>query len=582
MLAARAYSPAAALALWRTGKTPAPSMLLAKILTARGLASYEDVARPLQDLLPYTQLKGAAAAAQYLAIHILVGARIRVVADYDCDGATACAIAVRGLRAFGASVDFIVPDRMKHGYGLTPAIVELAVAMEPRPDVLLTVDNGISSHAGVARARELGAAVIVTDHHLPVKNKPLPAAAHVIDPSQPGCEFPSKALAGCGVVWYLLWALQSIAAERGLSVKPGFTVDSLLPLVAVGTVADVVPLDANNRILVQQGLDRIRAGGEQSFPGIDALATAGFNNGCNPRKLLTSDIAFGIGPRINAAGRLESMETGIRCLLTDNESEARQLAAGLNELNGERQAKEFVIADEAFQQAWQMVASDAPDSRYTITAHDAGWHAGVIGIVAGRIKERLYRPTFVLTTDPDTGELKGSGRSIPGVNLKDLLDLVHTTNPGLLRKFGGHAMAAGVTLKPDSYEEFKAAFELQAHAMMAPEVLRQTTWVDGELNADELSVEMARSLLTPPWGQGFPEPAFCSEFTVISAKLTGKNKNQLNMEVVHDGVVAPATRFRHEGAVPGAGDRLKLVYKLSIARDKKGKETLKLLVEDLC
>lgn len=561
------------MALWR--ENPGISPILVKALAARGLTTMAQLAGPLDALHPYQLLKGANDAAQYLADCIQAGQQLCIIADYDCDGATACAIAVRGLRAFHANVSFLVPDRKVHGYGLTPSIVNLAAEQTPRPEVIITVDNGIASHDGVARAAELGLEVLVTDHHLPSKLKPLPAARHIVDPAQPGCTFPSKNLAGCGVIWYVLWALQAVLHERGMAVAPGFDVQQLLPLVAVGTVADVVTLDHNNRILVQAGLDRIRAGDHQTFAGIDALATAGFGNTCNPRELITTDIAFGIGPRINAAGRMTVMDPGIQCLITDGVAEARVLAKELSALNQVRQDTELDMAQAAFDQALTRVTGTG----FTIVVHDPAWHAGVIGIVAGRIKERLHRPTFVLTTDPGTYQVKGSGRSIPGVHLKDLLDWVDKNNPGLLLKFGGHAMAAGVTLRPGGLAPFAAALELAATELLDPAVLQQTLDVDGELPGSDLTVQTAKELRGPAWGQGFPEPAFQGMFQVQSAKLAKNGKASLTMKVMRDGAIFDAIRYRHAGEPPEEGAWVYLVYKLALTRDRKGKETLKLLVD---
>jgi len=565
----RRYAPAQALSLTRQGVSP----LLARILAGRGLSSLQQVGGgSLAHLHHHTLLKGAADAAVFLADRITAQKRFLIVADYDCDGATACSVALRGLRAFGAQVEYIVPDRMVHGYGLTPSVVDLAHTRFPDTDVLITVDNGIASHAGVDAARALGLELLVTDHHLPAKNKPLPAAQVIVDPSQPECDFPSKALAGVGVIWYVLWALQDELRRRGQG-SPSFKVSELLPLVAVGTVADVVPLDQNNRILVQAGLVRIREG--KAYPGITALATAGVINRTDPRELLTSHIAFGIGPRINAAGRLETMDIGIECLVTDDEARATELADRLDAINQERKEIENETVIEAVAQADALVI----EGTRSIAVHSEAWHAGVIGIVAGRIKERRYRPTFVLTTDPTTGQIKGSGRSIPGFNLKDALDQVDKACPGLMPKFGGHAMAAGVTLRPGGFETFRDAFEAQANAMLTEELLYQKVEVDGSLTGHELSTATARGLSGPPWGQMFPEPAFCDEFEVLEAKLTGPFKDQLNLVVSREGTILKATRFRHEGALPGATTTM--VYKLSVNRNRFGKDELKLLVDAL-
>ena len=565
----RQYRPADALALVREGVSP----VLARVLAGRGIERLTQVVDTLGQLHHHSLLSGAADAAFFLADCVQTGRQLLVVADYDCDGATACAVALRDLRGFGAKVEYIVPDRMVHGYGLTPSVVDLALERFPATQVLITVDNGVASHAGVERAVECGLEVVVTDHHLPAKSKPLPPARVIVDPAQASCTFPSKALAGVGVIWYVLWALQDELRQRAVSVPGGFKVSSLLPLVAVGTVADVVPLDRNNRILVQAGLERIRAG--QSFPGIEALATAGGYNRTRVDALLTTDIAFGVGPRINAAGRLETMDIGIACLTTDDAETALALAEQLDTINQARKDIEYGTVLEAVAQAEAQVM----EGTKSIVVHAEGWHAGVIGIVAGRIKEKRYRPTFVLTVDEKSGQLKGSGRSIPGFNLKDALDQVDKACPGLMPKFGGHAMAAGVTLRAGGFDEFRQAFEEQAQALLTPELLSQDVEVDGSLNALDLCPETARQIAVPPWGQMFPEPAFIDAFQVLEAKLTGARKDQLNLLVEKDGVTLRATRFRHEGPIPEGVATL--VYKLSVTYNKFGKEELKLLVDQV-
>lgn len=567
-VAQRAFAPSQALALVRDGASP----LLARVLAGRGLTTQAGLSGKLSQLHPHTLLKGAADAAFFLAQAIERSRPILIVADYDCDGATACVVAVRGLRAFGARVEYIVPDRMVHGYGLTPSVVELAYDRFPDTQVLVTVDNGVASHAGVQAAVEFGFDVLVTDHHLPAKGKPLPHANVIVDPSQDGCAFPSKALAGVGVIWYVLWALQDELRRRGVPpVQPGFQVSSLLPLVAVGTVADVVPLDANNRVLVQAGLQRLRAG--DSFPGLVALATAGPANFTRVDSLLTSDIAFGIGPRINAAGRLETMDVGIECLLTDDAAAAEVLALRLADINQNRKGIEQDIVQAAVVQAESLVVEGA----LSIAVHSPEWHAGVIGIVAGRLKERRYRPTFVLTSDDRTGQLKGSGRSIPGFNLKDALDQVDKACPGLLVKFGGHAMAAGVTVRAGGFEAFRDAFEAQARALLTDDLLLQRVDHDGSLSGLELILSTARDLSGPPWGQMFPEPSFCDEFEVLSAKLSGPNKDQLTLSVFREGVTLTATQFRYEGSVPTG--TVSLIYKLARHVNRKGREELRLLID---
>lgn len=568
--AQRAYRAGTALSLVKQGASP----LLARVLAGRNVESMDQLGRSLKFLHHHSLLMGAGAAAEFLADRIALKKKFLVVADYDCDGATACAVALRGMRGFGADINFIVPDRMVHGYGLTPSVVKLALERYPDADVLITVDNGVASHAGVEAAVAAGLEVLVTDHHLPSKEKPLPPASVVVDPSQVGCQFPSKALAGVGVIWYVLWALQDVFRARGWEPgTPGFKVSQLLPLVAVGTVADVVPLDENNRILVQIGLERIRAG--QSYPGIEALATVGVINYTDVRELVTSHIAFGVGPRINAAGRLETMDVGIECLTTDDPVRAQALAEQLNNINTTRKDLEFGTVVEAVEQAEKLIT----EGTLTIAVHSDDWHAGVIGIVAGRIKERRYRPTFVLTTDAKTGEIKGSGRSIPGFNLKDALDQVDKACPGLMPKFGGHAMAAGVTLRPGGFQQFRDAFEAQAKLWLTDDILNQRIDHDGSLAGQEISIATAKALSGPTWGQMFPEPAFCDEFNVLTAKITGQRKDQLNMTLERDGIEFKATRFRHEGPVPTT--RVRLVYKLSLSRTKKGDDELKLLIDHI-
>ncbi|WP_144267588.1 single-stranded-DNA-specific exonuclease RecJ [Comamonas thiooxydans] len=570
-IAQRKYRPAQALALSRAGFTP----LMARILASRDLPCRDDLGDgTLKGLLHHSTLGGTQAAAKLLADRIHSGKKMLVVADYDCDGATACAVALRGLKGFGADINFIVPDRMIHGYGLTPSVVELAQARFPGTEVLITVDNGVASHAGVEAAVAAGLEVLVTDHHLPRKNYPLPPAIAIVDPSLEGEQFSSKALAGVGVIWYVLWALQDEFKARGWKpATPGFMVGQLLPLVAVGTVADVVPLDRNNRILVQAGLARIRRG--EGFVGINELATVGVINRTDVAELVTSDIAFGIGPRINAAGRLETMDLGIECLTTDDPVRAAELAQQLNEINSQRKELEWDTVVGAVAQAEQQIE----EGTLSISVHDESWHAGVIGIVAGRIKERRYRPTFVLTTDSKTGAVKGSGRSIPGFNLKDALDQVDKQCPGLMPKFGGHAMAAGVTLSPGGFGAFKKAFEDQAQIWLTPEILDQCVEHDGSLSGPELCVATANDIRQAPWGQLFPEPSFCDYFNVIEAKVAGVHKDQLNLVVERDGLVLKATKFRFEGEIPSG--MTQLVYKLNIAKNKFNKQELKLLIDSI-
>lgn len=585
-IAPRNFAATTAFSLTREGVPP----LLARVLAGRGIEKLNDLGYALGNLIHHSQLMGAADAGRFLAERIERKTKFVVIADYDCDGATACAVAVRGLRAFGADVQFVVPDRMVHGYGLTPSVVELARERYPQVQALVTVDNGIASHGGVQAAVEHGLEVLVTDHHLPAKNKPLPPASVIVDPSQAGCMFPSKALAGVGVIWYVLWALQDEFKRRGWApAKAGFKVSELLPLVAVGTIADVVPIDLNNRVLVHAGLTRIREG--KSFPGIEALAAPAFPGQplrpekVNLSRLVTSDIAFGIGPRINAAGRLETMDIGIECLTTDDPEQALALAQELAHINQTRKDIEHATAVEAVSQAEELIAEseakdgDSEGQRRTLCVHSPDWHAGVIGIVAGRIKERRYRPTFVLTSDAESGQLKGSGRSIPGFNLKDALDQVDKAHPGLMLKFGGHAMAAGVTLRPGGFELFREAFEEEAQITLKPEMLNQQVEHDGSLIGPQLTPATAKELRGPTWGQLFPEPTFCDVFRVIEAKVIGARKDQLSMVVERDGAELKAVRFRHEGPAPAEGTFVRLVYKLELKFDKYGNDTVSLLLD---
>lgn len=559
----RKYPPAVALALWRSGIPP----LLAKVLAARGIKTSAELGGSLADLVPYSRLLNAEAAGQLLADLIEQQRRLLIVGDYDCDGATATSVGLRALRALGANVGYLIPNRLEHGYGLTPDIVDIAAGLNPRPDYIITVDNGISSHAGIERANHLGIPVIVTDHHLPGATPP--PALLIINPNQHGCPFPSKALAGCGVMWYVMRALEDELVGRGHDLPPNFTVASLLPIVAVGTVADVVALDRNNRILVQEGLARIRSE-TGSFAGIEALAKVAKRNA---RELTTEDIAFGLGPRINAAGRLETMDAGVECLTCDEVSRAEGLALQLHDINDRRREIETKTVEEAVEQHATTVD---PDS-YTVVVHDDAWHKGVIGIVAGRLRERVYRPTFVLATGK-TGELTGSGRSIPGFHLRDALDLLAKRDPAILTKFGGHAMAAGVTIRPGTFERFKREFEAVAREMLTPSQLNQVLEVDGALESADMTLATVAQLRGQIWGQAFPAPTFCNTFKVLSHKAMGANKEHLRMTVLLGGTQYVAVKFRHDGApVP---ERVRLVYKMDV-NTYRNETTLQLLVDHL-
>lgn len=531
------------------------SPLQARLLAARGADGPSSSA-----VLPYVDLKGVIDSAQFVAEQIDAGRRLCVVADYDADGATACTVMVRGLRMLGADIGYRVPDRMKHGYGLTPAIVEETAALNPRPHVIITVDNGIASAPGVARAKELGMHVVVTDHHLPAEYDV--DTPFVVNPNQRGCAFTSKALAGCGVAWYF------VQAVRDYLLRMDVNVERLLPIVAIGTVADVVPLDANNRRLVEMGIERIRAG--DCPPGISALAAVSARE---QEQLTTTDIAFGLGPCINAAGRLATMDVGIECLLTDSPDVAQTLAQGLFETNTERKGVEAEMVNDAI---GELISTIRPE-QFSVSLYGDSWHAGVIGIVAGRIRELVNRPTFVMAPDGDGG-FKGSGRSIPGFHLRDALDVVSKRHPGVLLKFGGHAMAAGLTIAPGTFETFSQAFEDVCREQLTEAMLERVLEVDGSLPDDLRNLETAEWMRTQMWGQAFPEPLFVDEFAVADYRRVGADRNHLQLTLAKGGKCYKAIRFRHgDEAVP---DRIRAAYSLGINR-WRGEENLQLMLQYL-
>ena len=506
--------PEAARELAASGMHP----VVARVLASRGVASAADLPGDLATLPPFATMKGIDAAAARLADAIAAHERVVIIADYDADGATACAVGVRGLAALGANVGFLVPNRFEYGYGLTPEIVAEAARMSPR--LIVTVDNGIASHDGVAAAAARGLDVLITDHHLPAAT--LPAPAIVVDPNQQGCAFPSKHLAGVGVMFYALIATRALLRTRGhfrSGVEPNLA--ALLDLVALGTVADVACLDRVNRTLVGHGLARIRAGRAQ--PGLAALFTVA---GRDPRRATCSDLGFIAGPRLNAAGRLSDMAIGIRCLLADSSDAALPLAAELDRLNRERRDVEAKMHDDALAHIEALAAASAGDDAYTLCAYDGDWHQGVVGIVAGRLKDRFHRPVVVFARGAD-GELKGSGRSIPGFHLRDALDLVAKRIPGAIAKFGGHAYAAGVTLAESELPRFVAAFEAIARERLTPSQLERVLESDGELDAGELSLGCAAALAAEVWGQGFPPPLFDDAFSVLEQRIVGGAHSKL-------------------------------------------------------
>jgi len=533
---------------------------LARLLAARGVTGAAEMATALPGLLPPGRLHATDEAAALLADAIAEGRRILIVADYDADGATACAVGLRALRAMGAKVDFIVPDRFRFGYGLTPEIVRLAA--ERSPEILVTVDNGIASVEGVAEANRLGMRVLVTDHHLPGAERP--EAACIVNPNQAGCGFPSKSLAGVGVIFYVMVALRSELRRRGRfegRAEPNLA--ALLDLVALGTVADVVRLDANNRILVAQGLARIRAG--EACAGIRALMAVA---GREPRRAGAYDLGFVVGPRLNAAGRLEDMTLGIECLSTDDPGKALALAEKLDSLNRERREIEARMQESAL----AMLAGVDPGEGCSLVVHRPEWHTGVVGLLASRLKDRFHRPVFAFAAEDD-GRLKGSGRSIAGLHLRDALDIVSKRAPRLLERFGGHAAAAGVTLRPGGLEEFGAAFESVARELLTPADLEQRIETDGELDAGDIAFEFARDLRRHVWGQGFPEPRFSGRFSVEGQRIVGEKHCRLTLGM--GGRRFPAIRFGEPGPFPAAIDA---VYRLDV-NEFNGAESLQLVVE---
>lgn len=533
----------------------------ARIYAARGIADPQELEAEFKHLLPVEGLKGAADAAVRLADAVAAQQRILIVADYDADGATACAVGLRGLSLFGARVEFLVPNRFEYGYGLTPEIVDLAAGKQPQ--LIVTVDNGIASVAGVARARELGIEVLVTDHHLPGEQLP---EALIVNPNQPGCRFASKHLAGVGVMFYVLLALRAELRRRNaFAERPEPNLADLLDLVALGTVADVVKLDANNRILVEQGLKRMRAG--RACPGVLAIFQAA---GREVRRASAFDLGFMVGPRLNAAGRLDDMSLGIACLVADSHEAALAMARDLDQLNRERRNIEADMQSIAQSKLDQI----SVDDRYSLTVFDPDFHQGVVGLVASRLKDKHHRPTIVLA-EGLAGEIKGSGRSIPGLHLRDALDLVAKREPTLIAKFGGHAMAAGLTLAdPAGIERFRAVFEAVCRELLSEAELTRTVETDGELSRDALCLELAERLDRRVWGQGFPAPRFIGRFRVRSQRVVGEKHLKLQLEG-QGGQLFEAMRFQHADPLP---DEIEAVYQLSV-NEWQGRRSLQLLVE---
>jgi single-stranded-DNA-specific exonuclease len=542
----RAFSEADRRALVNAGVHP----VLARVYAARRIRSAAELDDDVRRLLPPASLARCEEAAALLADAIAAGRRLLIIADYDADGATACAVGMRALSAMGARVDYLVPNRFELGYGLTPELADIAA--QGKPDLLITVDNGIASAEGVERARALGIDTLITDHHLP--GPELPRAACIVNPNQPGCTFASKSLAGVGVMFYVMLALRAELRRRGaFRSAPEPNLAALTDLVALGTVADVVPLDANNRILVAQGLKRIRAG--RSQPGIDALLRAA---GRAPAEARGFDLGFVLGPGLTAGGRLADMSLGIACLVTDDAGAAANGALELDRLNRERRRIEAGMLREA--QAAADAIADAPGAAAAF--YEPSWHQGVVGILAARLRERLHRPVFCFAPAGDgerSDELRGSGRSIPGFHLRDCLDLVAKRAPGLILRFGGHAQAAGLTLRASDLERFRELLAEVAASTMPREALTRTVETDGNLSAAELSLGLAQLLEAGVWGPGFPAPLFCDTFALESQRVVGEKHSRLKL--VMDGRRLEAMRFNALDPLPA---RFRAAYRLSV------------------
>ena len=548
--------------------------LLTRLYAARGVQSAAELDKGLARLIPYQQLKGIDAAVDLLVQALQQRQRILIVGDFDADGATASSVGVLGLRMLGAAhVDYLVPNRFEYGYGLTPEIV--AVALQRQPELLVTVDNGISSVDGVAAAKAAGLKVLVTDHHLP--GSELPAADAIVNPNQPGCAFPSKALAGVGVMFYVLLALRARLREIGWFAKAGISepnLGELLDLVALGSVADVVPLDANNRILVHQGLARIRAG--RARPGLRAVLEVA---GRQHARITSTDLGFILGPRLNAAGRLDDMSLGIECLLCEDEALARDMAQQLDELNKDRKAIEQGMQREALAQLKDLPLADMP---FGLCLFEPDWHQGVIGILASRLKERYHRPAIAFA-DAGDGLLKGSARSVPGLHIRDALDAVAARHPGLISKFGGHAMAAGLSLPQEHFGAFAAAFDAEVRRQLSEDDLTGRLLSDGQLGAEEFHLELAKALRhAGPWGQHFPEPLFHGVFQIVTQRVVGEKHLKLVLKTECGSLTLDGIAFNVDRDIwPNPNVRwVELAYKLDV-NEYQGRESVQLMVAHL-
>lgn len=545
--------------------------VLRRVYATRGIRIAQELELGLEQLIPVRALCGIPAAVDVLLHHRQRGSRVMVVGDFDADGATSTALMVRQLRRLGfADVQFEVPNRFQYGYGLTPEIVDLVAAQQPQ--LIVTVDNGISSHAGVERARTHGIDVVITDHHLP--GATTPNAAAIVNPNAQGETFPSKALAGVGVAFYTMAALTRELVVRGVMPSPPSVAD-WLDLVALGTVADLVPLDFNNRILVHQGLRRIRAG--RCVPGIRALIEVSERN---MSEAIASDLGFQVGPRLNAAGRLDDMSIGIRCLLTDDLTEARMLAARLTQLNKDRRDLEQRMQQEALSTLADMRAED-PALPLGVCLFDESWHQGVVGLVASRIKDRVHRPVIAMARG-DEATLKGSARSIPGVHIRDVLDAIAAREPELIEKFGGHAMAAGLSIRADQLDRFARAFDEEVRRWVTPDSIAGVVHSDGELHSTELCLATAHALREAgPWGQAFPEPLFDGYFDVVETRVLSERHLKMKLRD-SGGVNCEAIAFRHydddEAVIVKANQRIELAYRVDV-NTYNGTSRLQLVAE---
>ncbi len=542
---------------------------------ARGVSSDQELDYQLKHLLPPESMAGLDAATERLLAALAMEERVLIVGDFDADGATSCAIGVRGLLAMGfPHVDFLVPNRFEYGYGLTPEIVD--VASQQAPDLIVTVDNGIAAVEGVAHANALGIDVVVTDHHLP--GEVLPEAVAIVNPNQAGCDFASKSIAGVGVMFYLLMALRRALIQEQWFEQNGAqapNLANLLDLVALGTVADVVSLDFNNRILVEQGLRRIRAG--RACAGVLALLECA---GRDHKNLSSGDLGFVLGPRLNAAGRMEDMSIGIRCLLTDDVEKAKTLAHDLDTLNRERRRVETGMKNEAENMLASVNTEAGNNERCSICLFEPTWHQGVIGIVASRIKDQYHRPTIAFARS-DEGQLKGSARSISGLNIRDVIDEVSRKEPKLIGQFGGHAMAAGLNLPESNFERFAELLEEVVEKHCNAEMLQATSYSDGELLAEELSLDIAQQLrFAGPWGQSYPEPVFDGEFALIKQRLVGEKHLKLvlapkqNPELLLDGIAFNVDLKQWPDETVNA---VRALYKLDV-NEYRGRQSAQLIV----